>query len=266
MRADLPAILCAVEDRESFDGASELPNCEISTFNLPTDQGLSQTVPYSKSSWVQSLSEIPFEDVISAHSVNFFVPLILYRELLPIMGMLKHERSSSTSYVTIEEAMKTPSAGYIVNVSSREGIFENTPMARMKGGKHVHTNTSKAALNMITETEAGTCWQTRRVAMNTVDPRYMSAAPEMAGVGVCPMGWEDGAGRVLWPIAVGEMGRKEKTWGRFLKHFGSVKSMLEREDGMRRKGGVDESNAYNAPILSKYGKDSLLFPPAAVAC
>lgn len=32
--------------------------------------------------------------------------------------------------------------------------------------------------------------------MNT-DPGYMSAAPEMDGV-------EDGAGKVLWPVAIGE--------------------------------------------------------------
>ncbi|KAI0905569.1 hypothetical protein F4823DRAFT_566606 [Ustulina deusta] len=38
------------------------------------------------SSWVQSLPEIPYADVISAHSVNAFVPLILVRELLPIMS------------------------------------------------------------------------------------------------------------------------------------------------------------------------------------
>jgi NAD(P)-dependent dehydrogenase (short-subunit alcohol dehydrogenase family) len=65
---------------------------------------------------------------------------------------------------------------------------------------------SKAALNMITETEAAGAWQSRRVAMNTVDPGYMSAAPEFENVydGVRPVGWEDGAGRVLWPIAIGE--------------------------------------------------------------
>ncbi|MCJ1381424.1 hypothetical protein MMC17_004534 [Xylographa soralifera] len=182
--------------------------------------------PYTPSSWVQSMSEIPYEDVISAHSVNFFVPLILYRELLPLMGRSKHNTISPTSPTTPSltagsQAWATPE-GYIINVSSREGIFENTPSAGMKNGKHVHTNTSKAALNMITETEAYVCWQKYRVAMNTVDPGYMSAAPEMAGPGVYPIGWEDGAGRVLWPVAMGENGGKVRIWGRFLKHFGGV--------------------------------------------
>lgn len=63
--------------------------------------------------------------------------------------------------------------------------------------------------------------------MNSVDPGYMSAAPEIAahwGKGPraqCPIGWEDGAGRVLWPIAVSGR-REEEVWGRFLKHFGTV--------------------------------------------
>lgn len=57
------------------------------------------------------------------------------------------------------------------------------------------------------------------MAINTVDPGYMSAAPEMRSRGECPMGFEDGAGRVLWPIALAERG-EPPVWGRFLKHFG----------------------------------------------
>ncbi|KAI0417568.1 NAD(P)-binding protein [Xylaria grammica] len=140
------------------------------------------------SSWVQSLPEIPYEDVISTHSVNAFVPLILVRELLPIM--------SDSSPVG---KRSSHAHGYIVNVSSREGIFEQTVRGAQsaKNGKHVHTNMSKAALNMITETEAADAWRTARVAMNTVDPGYMSAAPEFHALngGEMPIGWEDGAGR-----------------------------------------------------------------------
>jgi NAD(P)-dependent dehydrogenase (short-subunit alcohol dehydrogenase family) len=108
-------------------------------------------------------------------------------------------------------------------VSSREGIFEDRTNAHAKNGKHVHTNMSKAALNMITETEAAPAWKSRRIAMNTVDPGYMSAAPEYEDAfnGVRPIGWEDGAGRVLWPIAIGELEGKPIV-GRFLKHYGAV--------------------------------------------
>lgn len=179
--------------------------------------------PTPKSSWMQSLHEIPYEDVVSAHSVNTLVPLILIRELLTMMGSTRSHSLASTS------APKKV-LSHIVNVSSREGTFETSPSSSSKWGHHVHTNMSKAGLNMITETEAERCWMERRVAMNTVDPGYMSAAPEIAaswGKGPrsdCPIGWEDGAGRVLWPIAVswGKDSREEAVWGRFLKHFGAV--------------------------------------------
>ncbi|KAJ3519466.1 hypothetical protein NMY22_g13192 [Coprinellus aureogranulatus] len=115
--------------------------------------------------------------------------------------------------------------GYVINVSSREGVFERSPNSSAKSGLHVHTNMSKAALNMLTETEAASAWQKQRVAINSVDPGYMSADPmfmDMLGrTGqACPIGWEDGAGRVLWPIAKGEKG--EVFWGRFFKHFREV--------------------------------------------
>ncbi|KAI0021646.1 NAD(P)-binding protein [Xylariomycetidae sp. FL0641] len=182
------------------------------------------------SSWVQSLAEIPYEDVISAHSVNTFVPLILVRELLPLMSS-----GPATPTQGAEAGQSRYAEAYIVNVSSREGIFETATTAGHRGakngknGKHVHTNMSKAALNMITETEAAPAWRQHRVAMNTVDPGYMSAAPEFqeAHGGKRPLGWEDGAGRVLWPVAMGERERVGEegchaVWGRFLKHYGAV--------------------------------------------
>jgi NAD(P)-dependent dehydrogenase (short-subunit alcohol dehydrogenase family) len=168
--------------------------------------------PYTKSSWVQGMSEIPYQDVGSALSVNTFVPFILCRELLPLMGT-----SGPLPGTTVQPQ------GYVINVSSREGIFEDGVTSSAKRGKHVHTNMSKAALNMLTETEAEPAWRTRRVAMNTVDPGYMSAAPEYedAFEGTRPIGWEDGAGRVLWPIAVAEV-EGQIIRGRFLKHYGAV--------------------------------------------
>lgn len=188
------------------------------------------------SSWAQSLSEIPYDDVISAHSVNTFTPLILIRELAPLMiGRGYGGTYEAPSYDG------TPIA-HIVNVSSREGIFEDYRNSRSKRGKHVHTNMSKAGLNMITETEAATLWKEKRIAMNTVDPGYMSAAPECEEDfgGERPLGWEDGAGRVLWPIHRMEKAYRagrghgsskqpdrgwetEKYWGRFFKHYGAVR-------------------------------------------
>lgn len=170
----------------------------------------------SPSSWAQRLSDIPYEDFISAHSVNTFTPLMLIRELAPLMS-------------TGRDGLQ----GHIVNVSSREGIFEARRGNTAKSGRHVHTNMSKAGLNMITETEAETLWKEKRIAVNTVDPGYMSAAPECQNLfnGERPISWEDGAARVLWPIYQMEAKYKEreknkeynKYWGRFFKHYGAVR-------------------------------------------
>jgi len=173
------------------------------------------------SSWVQSLGQIPYEDIISAHSVNAFVPLILLRELLPLLARGKRPGGTYSS------DQWPPPRAHVVNVSSREGIFEhNVSTSSAKNARHVHTNMSKAALNMITETEAAVAWHDYRVAINTVDPGYMSAAPEMRNSNP-PLDWEDGAGRVLWPVAMGEMAKREDgsggiVYGRFLKHYGAV--------------------------------------------
>jgi NAD(P)-dependent dehydrogenase (short-subunit alcohol dehydrogenase family) len=193
-------------------------NDEVSDISSASE-AVSRTVP--PSSWLQSIQQIPYEDIISAHSVNTFVPLILIREFLPIMRS-DEDKSAKGS------APRKP-ASYIINVSSREGIFEATTKSAAKHGKHVHTNLTKAALNMLTETEAGSAWRNGRIAVNTVDPGFMSAAPEIekkwkekeGDDWTCPIGWEDGAGRVLWPIAINEQG-KGPIWGRFLKHFGAV--------------------------------------------
>ncbi|CAH0026177.1 unnamed protein product [Clonostachys rhizophaga] len=173
-----------------------------------TSTSVIQPVP-EKSSWAQDMSEIPYADIITAQAVNAFVPLILIRELLPVM-----------SHSEIREQQ----SGHIINVSSREGIFEASRNHSAKKGTHVHTNMSKAALNMITETEAGPAWRSHGVAMNTVDPGYMSASPEMESLfgGVRPLSWEDGAGRVLWPVAMAFGEEKTVIWGRFLKHYGTV--------------------------------------------
>ncbi|KAH6653241.1 hypothetical protein BKA67DRAFT_647182 [Truncatella angustata] len=99
----------------------------------------------------------------------------------------------------------------------------STNKNRAKNGRHVHTNISKAGLNVITETEAHAAWQQRDVAINTLDSEYMSASPkfEHAHGGERPIGWEDGACRVLWPVAVGQDADMDPVWGRFLKRHGA---------------------------------------------
>lgn len=209
-RLDICPINGGIEEAKDLIGSDEASQAVVKAPNEPCP-----------SSWLQSIQQIPYEDIISAHSVNTFVPLILIREFLPIM---RSDIARSTN-----DAASKKAASHIINVSSREGIFEATPKSASKHGKHVHTNLTKAALNMLTETEVGPAWRQGKIAMNTVDPGFMSAAAEVEeawrekeGDGwTCPIGWEDGAGRLLWPIAMNE-GGNGPIWGRFLKHFGAV--------------------------------------------
>lgn len=221
-----------VEDQpyESYSSQKTEPQEELEHTDRNSDsiinfQQNALTTMTTKSSWVQSLHEIPYEDIITAHSVNTFVPLILIRELLQLMISSPNDQSLTLNGPSVPPR---PIA-HIINVSSREGMFEDTPNSREKAGLHVHTNMTKAGLNMITETEAASFWTKHRIAMNTVDPGYMSAAPEIRVKKdrehqQTPIGFEDGAARVLWPVAVAE-GKKDKRlgpiWGRFLKHFGA---------------------------------------------
>lgn len=79
--------------------------------------------PTRGSSRAQSLSQIPYEDVISAHSVNTFVPLVLVRKLPELLA----DRKAATDHGSGGEAAGTnAAAGYIVNVPSREGIFKSS--------------------------------------------------------------------------------------------------------------------------------------------
>lgn len=103
------------------------------------------TLP-SKSSWEQILEEIPYEDLIIAHSVNAFVPLILIREFLTAM--------ESDLLQSPSQSLPCKPAAHILNISARKGIFEASPSTAEKNGHHLHTNMAKAGPNMITETEA----------------------------------------------------------------------------------------------------------------
>ncbi|KAJ3509522.1 hypothetical protein NLJ89_g5179 [Agrocybe chaxingu] len=156
-----------------------------------------------------------------------FVPLILVRELQLFMSA-PAPTSSSDSNLQPDNAAPSKPIGYTINVFSCEGLFEDSPDHRAKDGHHVHTNMSKAALNMLTETEAAPAWKNGRVVMNTVDPVYMSVdLVFMEKVGragePCPIGWEDGAARALWPVAQGEKGHIIR--GRFLKHFSEAEAV-----------------------------------------
>src|SRR5690606_7215213 len=139
------------------------------------------------------------------------------RELLPL---LSRPRSPPSTIKTTLPRRSLPAHGHIINVTAREGLTELSRSHPIKSGRHVHTNMAKAALQMFTHTEAATMWKEHRVAVNAVEPGWLSAHPEwekecdalyqkrMKRVGVedlegkyaFPLDWEDGVGRVLWVL------------------------------------------------------------------
>ncbi|KAH3963675.1 hypothetical protein HBH96_158470 [Parastagonospora nodorum] len=107
----------------------DTPNPE-STACVSNSTPPSDLEPYTKSSWVQSLSEIPYEDIICAHSVNSFCPLILIRELFSLMGCAKSPSSSTP----------TKPQGYIIK-SPRAKAFSRTTQILQRKQANMYTPT-----------------------------------------------------------------------------------------------------------------------------
>ncbi|CAK5277712.1 unnamed protein product [Mycena citricolor] len=138
----------------------------------------------ARNSWEARYNEFTYGELLDVLAVNAVSPFILMREL--IQDMLHDEPT------------------HVINVSSREGMFEKEWNRR--SATHVHTNMAKAALNMCTQTMAEE-FKTQNIYINAVDPGYLSHQHSINHVGKSglperdvPLAWEDGAARVLNPI------------------------------------------------------------------
>ncbi|KAF2024337.1 hypothetical protein EK21DRAFT_94185 [Setomelanomma holmii] len=81
------ALPIALEGSQTIEqGTHSMLATTKTTSSTVYDAATAEVEAYPKSSWVQSMFEIPYEDVMSAHAVNTFVPLMLCRELLPLTG------------------------------------------------------------------------------------------------------------------------------------------------------------------------------------
>ncbi|KAJ7774884.1 hypothetical protein B0H16DRAFT_1880076 [Mycena metata] len=146
------------------------------------DQALVTTgVP---NSWEARYNEFTYRELLDVLAINAVCPFILIRECTSLM---LHDEPT-----------------HIVNVSSREGMFEKQWNKRT--ASHVHTNMAKAALNMCTQTLAEE-FKSQKVYMNSVDPGYLSHQHSITHNGKegvkepdVPLTWADGAARVLNPI------------------------------------------------------------------
>ena len=160
-----------------------------------------------KNSWNFEFDEIPFQEFTEVQVINAWTPYYLCVKLKPLM-------------------MQSPYPDkYIVNVTSVEGIFNH-----FKRSSHVHTNMSKAALNMFTRT-CGSYLKDMGIYMTCVDTGWVSPMNEMNSlldknkkksyetefVNV-PLDELDGAMRVLHPIIEG-IKNKNYLFGILLKDY-----------------------------------------------
>ena len=158
------------------------------------------------SSWSYEFDEIPLEEFTEVQIINAWTPYYLCCKLKPIM-------------------MKSPFKDkYIVNVTSQEGNFIN------KNSFHVHTNMSKAALNMFTFTCAKYL-KKDGIYMTCVDTGWISHMKELTNIMNketnehfenifinVPLDELDGAMRVLHPIIEG-IKNKNYLSGILLKNY-----------------------------------------------
>ncbi|KAJ6596938.1 hypothetical protein DFH09DRAFT_1304717 [Mycena vulgaris] len=135
-------------------------------------------------SWEARYNEFSYRELLDVLAINAVCPFILIRECI---GLMLHDKPA-----------------HVINVSSREGMFEKEWGRRQ--ATHVHTNMAKAALNMCSQTLAEE-FKTQKVYINSVDPGYLSHQHSITHNGKegvkepnVPLSWADGAARVLNPV------------------------------------------------------------------
>jgi NAD(P)-dependent dehydrogenase (short-subunit alcohol dehydrogenase family) len=160
-----------------------------------------------KNTWTLRLGEVSTWELLEVHAVNCLAPFLLIRDLEPL---LKREREPGRGKA-------------IVNVSSREGKLNDG----FKTGAHPHTNMAKAALNMITRTDAARLAEAG-IFMNSVDTGWVTNnAPHPAAQAMEEKGFRppldeiDGAARVCDPIFTG-LNTGHFVHGKFLKDYRAV--------------------------------------------
>ncbi len=155
-----------------------------------------------KNSWVLPIQEVNTEELLEVHLINSIAPFML------------NSRLHKTLLNSPQSKM------FIVNVTSKEGIFANNA----KNENHPHTNMSKASLNMMTLTSAE-AYAKQGIFMNSVDPGWAShenpfhIQQKMNERGfVPPLDFVDAASRILSPIFDG-LESDKPMYGKLLKNY-----------------------------------------------
>jgi NAD(P)-dependent dehydrogenase (short-subunit alcohol dehydrogenase family) len=169
------------EQQRLIDGEETLVSADHHALSV-IDQALITAAVTN--SWEARYNEFSYRELLDVLAINAVCPFILIRECI---GLMLHDEPT-----------------HVVNVSSREGMFEK--QWNRRNAAHVHTNMAKAALNMCTQTLAEE-FKGQKVYINSVDPGYLSHQHSITHNGTegvkepdVPLTWADGAARVLNPI------------------------------------------------------------------
>lgn len=153
-------------------------------------------------SWIAQSDQISLMEMLEVQLINVTAPFLLSSRLKTSM-------------------LRSPNKNrFIINVTSVEGKFN----IKRKGKNHVHTNMSKASLNMMTLTMAKE-YKKHRIFITSVDPGWVSSLfPEkLQGKSTVqlPLDFYDAATRICDPIYEGKDVEKPAT-GVYFKDYKQV--------------------------------------------
>ncbi|MBS7530327.1 SDR family oxidoreductase [Hazenella sp. IB182353] len=202
-----------IKNQLSGQSIPQLPKLEKSGINpisesfLPLEILANETEVTSKMttehhSWIALSDQISLTEMLEVQLINVTAPFLLNSRLKPSMLRSPHKNR------------------FIINVTSVEGKFN----VKRKGKNHVHTNMTKASLNMMTLTMAKE-YKKHRIYISSVDPGWVSSLfPEkLKGKNTVqlPLDFMDAAARICDPIYVGKDDDKPAT-GVYFKDFMQV--------------------------------------------
>ncbi|MEG3858126.1 SDR family oxidoreductase [Microcoleus sp. herbarium12] len=152
-------------------------------------------------SWLMKDDEVSILELLEVHVINAIAPFAINSRLKKLMNIFPENSK------------------YIVNVSSKEGLFNGD-----KSWRHPHTNMAKASLNMMTRTCAKE-YAKHKIFMNAVDPGWVSFLhphPQILNMqarGVQPpFDAIDAAARICDPIYAG-VNEKRYVYGKLFKDY-----------------------------------------------
>ncbi len=150
-------------------------------------------------SWVRKPENISVREMLEVQLINVTAPFLLTNGLRSALCAASGNK-------------------FVVNVSSVEGRF-NT---KQKLARHVHTNMAKASLNMMTHSLAAD-YARDRIFVYSCDPGWVSnqfpPGYEISRSFEPYLSPDDGAARVLYPVAKNLNAEKITDFGAFYKDY-----------------------------------------------